>query len=273
MSAIADTIVNFFRGDGDSVVGYLGTISLVGGVAMGLVQSIKDTTPLRRAYNEWRVKRWLTAHTPPTNARTARIAEVTSALSVFGADKGDMETFAATVVATTNEALLKQLLSLAVDGDSEALFELEADQMVAQIKSAYASAIDAPHKYGALIVLASSIVEPEDLAIVLAGPVLSKSESRTTRARYSDARTRVYQQFERAADALLIKLSFRWRRLLQALAFVVCFLIALIILETGSTNLERYTMLGEAFLTGLLAAFFAPIARDVVAAVGQLRKL
>jgi hypothetical protein len=272
MSAIADTIVKFFQGEGDHVVGYLGTISLVGGVAMGLVQSIKDTTPLRRGYNEWRVRRWLVAHTPSTAARTARIAEVTSALGVFGAEEKAMESFAAAVVATTNETLLKQLLSLAVDGDSEALFELEADQMVAQIKSAYASAIDAPQKYGALVVLASSIVEPEDLAIVLAGPVLSKSGSRTTRAQYSDARTRVYQQFERAADALLIKLSFRWRRLLQGLAFLVCFLIALIILGTGSA-LPRDRMFGEAFLTGLLAAFFAPIARDVVAAVGQLRKL
>jgi len=168
------------------------------------------------------------------------------------------------------------LIALAVDGESGALYQLEAEQMVAQIKAAFASAMDAPHKYGTLVALASCFSEEADIVEVLGGPP-ANPDAKAERARYSDARTRVFQQFQRAADALLVRINFRWKSKLQLVAAAICIGLTHMVLMgnffTSAGTIGLLWLIVQAFVTALLAAFFAPIARDVVAAIGQLRNL
>lgn len=294
MNALADAILAFFAGAPESILPFFGAISLIGGAAMGIVQSVKDNTPLRRKFNEQEVDRWLTAHITgdPTQgqrlleqlatglrhmAGDAKIARVYSAARAEEAANALDD--ASRQLATPGSAkavVLEQIVRLAVDGERSALYELEADKMVAQIKAAYASAIDAPHKHAALVALASCFSEDVDIDEVLGGPPIDPGD-KVARARYSDARTRVFQQFQRASDALLVKLSFRWKSRLQQVAWAMCGLLTFIVLFGAFTTWSGWSHLGatllEALVTATLAAFFAPIARDVVAAVGQLRKL
>jgi hypothetical protein len=293
MNGLAGTITSFFAGSG-SLLAFLGTISAIGAVAMGLVQSIKDNTSLRRHFNRREVDRWLDGHVT-TGPQGQQLLQQFAMGLRFGADNprgnGSFSPVLAKEAANSIDAasaklqlagastkaiVLEQLVKLAVDGEASSLYELEAEEMVSQIKAAFASAIDAPHRWAALVALASCFSEEADISEVLGGPPMDPND-KAARARYSDARTRVFQQFQRAADALRIKTAFRWRSLLQSVAFGACFALTLLILGGPLTNwqgLLAFTgLLIIAGITALLAAFFAPIARDVVAAVGQLRKL
>jgi hypothetical protein len=290
---------------------YLGAISFVGTTGMAVVQAIKEVLPLRAWYQRWRVRQWFNAHLNLTNqiaaslpsreaemgARANRNSERESEQE--GIQRQEPSTYAvieasisktehrraAALAAKAPRATRKQtaanprqpspdavtvvemdLVALAVDGDYTALYSLEPEQMTSQLKTAFQMALNAPHRHEALLRIAGAFADQEDLVCILS-PV---PQDNAQRLAFADARSRVGQQLQRAVDALSISVAYRWQSWIHLLALLVCFAITAVIVKIGAhqpmlANLVAITV------TGLLATFVAPLARDLVAAIGKLR--
>ena len=89
-----------------------------------------------------------------------------------------------------------------------------------------------------------------------------------------DARNRVTHQVQRSLDGLMIAVGFRWKFWLQIASFVVSALIVwtglLLFVPEPIEVLARHLPLYAAL--AVLGGFLAPVARDLVAALQQIRK-
>jgi hypothetical protein len=89
-----------------------------------------------------------------------------------------------------------------------------------------------------------------------------------------DARNRVTHQVQRSLDGLMIAVGFRWKFWLQIASFVVSALIVwiglLLFVEEPIAVFTRHLPLYA--VLAVLGGFLAPVARDLVAALQQIRK-
>jgi hypothetical protein len=233
-------------------------LSAIGLVSMAILQTVKDAFPVRRLFQRWWVRRWLAAQ--------ARRAEAAGA--VAGAATAPPEPPPAE----------EDLLRLATGADARAFYDLPIEQLCAQMNAAAGIVLDYPWRHGPLLHALSAGADAADLQALLdVRPVAEKPRSQQTeedRRRLGDIldpRTRVGHQIQRNIDALQIAAGFRWRLTLQVAAIAV----------SGALVVVAFWMLGEPpqsaywwlyLLGAILSGFLAPVARDLVAALQQLRK-
>ena len=197
---------------------------------------MKELIPVRRSYQRNWLTKWLAA-------RVGVVAPPGAALA----------------------AVRSELIELATGGDDRAFFELPAEQVVAQMNAAAQIAMDYPRRHTALLSVLSAGVSADDLATFLAGPTGPEAQPR-----YTDARNRIGHRLQRNLDGLLIALGNDWRWWMQIIAIALTLLIVEIAVVL-STNWSLAAILW-AVPVGIIGGYLAPITRDLVAALQNLRR-
>ncbi len=232
----------------DELVPFAAAATAVGTLSMALIQTIKDMFPIRELYQRRWIRRWL--HTQLDRAPT---------------------TFQA-----TPQAAEADLLRLTVDSNASAFYSLGIEQLCGQMNSASQVALDYPSLHQSLLLAFAANANPVDLAMVLNFSNVIKQSNADLYAvpieappmtDFIDARNRVSHQIQRAIDAVQIAAGFSWQKLLQKTSIIVSFILSLIGITLMST-----TVWWLAFPMAIAAGFLAPVARDLVAALQNLRK-
>lgn len=259
---------------------FLTAIAAVGVLAMAIIQTIKDMLPVRNWFQQFFLERWLqqkakVAHKASTEWMTAS----KEGLAWFNAERertdppADNKYF---VESPRVKRAEKDLFKLATDGDDKALYDLPIEQLCGQINSAAQMVLDSPIDHPDLFRILASMADPVDVARVMFPPreakgarPLNDEEPQKRHDNYVDARTRVTHQIQRAIDALQIRVAFRWKFSLQMASILLSGVIAGVgVWIFGNGPHPVLSSLGIAILGG----FLAPVARDLVAALQQLRK-
>lgn len=257
MNGIATGIETFF-GSGQDLSTYLAALGLIGLATMALIQTIKDTTPVRRWFQQARVRRWIAEGAADA---TERHGKTLAALNKQSVDPQKAEAC---------------LVALSVDGDREALYDLTLEQMCGQMTTALQVVLDNPVDFADLLLVAASEAAPNDLFIVTTTDRanLTDREGKPTpeQIRYSEARTLVMHQLQRAVDGFQISAGYRWKFWLQVASFVTSFALAAVAVGTKGAETGVVPHIGVIIFTALLAGFLAPVARDLTAALQSLRR-
>lgn len=227
-------------------------LAAVGIVTMALIQTAKDAAPLRRWFQRRWVRRWL--------AFQWRKAAGPQATPEGPHTAGD------------------DLVRLATGGDAEALFDLPIEQLCAQMNAASLIVLDYPWRHVELLRCLAAGVNPRDIEALLAARELAEKprsqqtpEDQKKLTDIADPRNRVAHQIQRNIDALQIAAGFRWKLGMQIASIAISALIIVTGLrmygaETPFRNTPLY------ILAAILSGFVAPVARDLVATLQQLRK-
>lgn len=240
-----DTILNQILSFSQGLAGKLSNVAIamaaVGVLSMALIQTAKDVLPLRRYYHQWKVRKWLANETDDffVEAKT------------YGLESNPVR------------KAEKDLVTLATAGDSEAFYSLPIEQLCGQINAAAQAVIDNPHRYKELLGCLSTRANVGDVTNLWGSPQGDKPSQEIT-----EARSRVAHQIQRSIDALQIAAASQWQRFLHVFSFVVSFIICFL----GITTVNGANNLAVALVFGLAGAFLAPVARDLVASLQQLRK-
>lgn len=241
-----DVVVN-------GVYRYAVALAAVGVVSMALLQTVKDMLPTRRWFQAWWVSRWLDR-------------QVAAAPPLTGGPP-------------SKAAAEEDLVRLATSGDTAALYDLPIEQVSGLMSSASQIVLDYPPDHRDLLVCLAARARAEDLELLLAqGPSAARPRATLTepdRSRFVDARNRVTHQVQRSLDGLQIAAGFRWKWLIQVLSIVLSAVLvwagmALFVEAPRAGSGLHYFLLY--LLAGILGGFLAPVARDLVAALQQLRK-
>jgi hypothetical protein len=231
---------------------YAAALAAVGLVSMAIIQTVKDMFPTRRWFQGWRVSAWLRD-------------QATKAPSIPGGSP-------------TSQVAEDDLVMLATSGDRAALFNLPIEQVSGLMNAASQIVLDFPPDHRDLLMCLAAQARPGDLELLLTqGPSAARPRSTMTepeRGQFVDARNRVTHQVQRSLDGLQISVGFRWKWIIQMLSIVVSAMLVWIGLavfadERIGSNVHYFLLY---LLAGILGGFLAPVARDLVAALQQLRK-
>ncbi len=217
----------------------------VGLLSMAIIQMFKDILPVRRWFQRSWVQKWL---------RLKRSAEYLAAE--------------------------KDLVQLATDGDYNSFYNLPIEQLCGQANAAAQAALDNPKMHALLLRCLGSEADPNDLSTIIGGP---PPEARKPRAQfapddpslgrvddYVDARNRVAHQIQRAIDSLQVSAGQRWKFWIQLLSMAISLIIACLGVSFFG-ELYGWQRVETIIAVALLGGFFAPIARDLIAGLQQLR--
>ncbi len=217
---------------------YVLVLSIIGGVSMALLQTVKDLLPARQWFQRYYIQKWLEE----------------------GAAEARKNFNNPNVSATTAES---DLLSLAVDGDQGALYELQIEQLCGQYTAAIQIVLEFPSGHVDLLAVTASKVSVGDINLVLAGPTTPPAQE------FLDARNRVTHQCQRAIDALQITAGFRWKWILQIASIALSAALAGIAMTHPPMNMKVNAV--SLIVSALLAGFLAPVAKDLLAVLQKAR--
>jgi hypothetical protein len=242
----------------------------IGALSMALIQTAKNMLPLRRWFQQNRVEHWL-AHRANEATAAAKTAGSASAPASIAQAKSD-------------------LVHLATAGDASALYSLPIEQLCGQINASTQVLLDYPSLHWNLLRCLASEAHPPDLALLnppdpavhaarkmlLRKPAVTLTDAEHNQVDdYVAARNRVSHQIQRAVDALQISVSFRWKFWMQLASILLSAALGVATLLIGSAygqiNLSSRGQCGLIVLTAILSGFLAPVARDLVAALEQIR--
>ena len=228
-------ITQFFNDVANHLAGYVAALSILGGVSMALLQTLKDLFPIRQWFQKFYLSQWMKegateAGLPPAAAATAE----------------------------------SDLLKLAVDGDAAALYDLQIEQVCGQYTAAIQVVLEYPASHPDLLRITASQARRADVDAVLAGPGPGVPPSQA----FLDARNRVTHQCQRAIDALQITAGFRWKWIFQVASVLLSIVLAWIAMSYQPTIAPNPI---SVLVTALLAGFLAPVAKDLLAVLQKAR--
>ncbi len=228
----------------DNYVGYLWPMSValagVGIATMATLQMVKDLLRLQWYFNCWQVRRWL-----GQRARRAHEHEAT-----FTPAPGRAQA---------------ELITLATAGDENAFYTLDTQQIPAQMAAASQIALDYPRRYIHLFLCLVAEADPRDVKRLL-GPVPRPA----AKDAWIAARNRVGHQVQRTLDGLQISLTNRWKVWNWIVSYGLNVLFVMVALRSLNTRLTSIPVV-DSMLVAVLSGFLAPVAKDLVAALQQLR--
>jgi hypothetical protein len=226
----------FFKDISQHWSGYVTALSIIGGVSMALLQTLKDLLPIRQAFQEWYLQRWIAVAVTEANAK-------------FGPVSADTGT--------------KDLLDISVNGDEAAFYDLQIEQLCGQYTAAMQIVLEFPALHKDLLKITASKASEADMKLYLAAPSSPPSQD------FLDARNRIAHQCQRAIDSLQITAGFRWKWWLQCASIVLSAVLALVALENQHPAVAVSTV--SVITSALLAGFLAPVAKDLLAVLSKAR--
>lgn len=241
-----------------SATSYVIALSAVGVTAMALVQTVKDQSPIRAIYQRRRIRKWIQEGFADFRSGQATLPDGVR-ITMDGLDPATAES---------------DILRLATDGDAKAFYGLEIEKLCGQLNAASQSILQYPDSHLSALAVLASEANPDDLATFKAGIIGSLAVPPTPQqAAYVAARAQVTQQVQRAIDALQISVGADWQTRLQQASLLLSVLTFELLLghsHTLSADLGGLWPFWGLFL-GILSGFLAPVSRDIVAAIENLR--
>jgi hypothetical protein len=223
-----------------NLLAYLIALAGLGVLSMSIVQAIKNLLPILWFY-QWRRTRWWLRH----RAREA---------------KQNLETD------VNVDAVEKEFIIIGAGGDKLAFYSSDTDDFPKQLTIIGRLVLNYPANPGRYvpyrIVLAAvaSNVTKADFDILI-------GSKHSTPQQKLDALNRVQPQMVQTISVFCASNSWWWQKGLHFAAFLASTSLVYLAVFLSSANESHVTML----LTALLAAFLAPVARDLVVAIQNLR--
>jgi hypothetical protein len=167
------------------------------------------------------------------------------------------------------QPLEKDLLRITASGDAWALYDAELEDVCAQLSAAAQLLVDYPEVAPKLLKTIARSASARDLGRILQANARNTQDAQLRQIVF-DARNRVRAITIRSVDMFKLTTGSIWQRGLQVVSFALSFLIALV--AVGVTTKPVDGRPGAMLVMALAAGFLAPVARDLLAAVEQLRK-
>jgi hypothetical protein len=184
----------------------------------------------------------------------------------------------------------QDIVLLAADGNAVALCDADGDEFCKHLGAVAQLVVDFPSEYRVLLGTIACNMEKEDYHLLIgdsAGapgrtaaqaqahsrkPAQPDEDSSSARQKWLDAKNRVRMQAVQSISAFQLRNSWTWGALMGVASFLISFVLALLALKQGANQSFADFLFAPATLgTALLAAFLAPVARDLVAAIEKLR--
>ena len=232
---MTEALTKLFEDISDHWGAYLAALVALSGLTMSLIQIAKDVLGLRMRFHRAKVLQWLDE---PTS------------------------------LAGTPPPLERQLLRLASGSNERALYDAELADVCIQLSAAIQLLVDYPGQAPDLLKTVARGAHRNDLDLLVRVDGAQPADP-DQRQQVFDARNRVRALAHRSVEILKLQTATGWRRRMQASSFVVSVSIALVALMMSGGLKDRP---GAVLWTALLAGFLAPVARDLLAAVEQLRR-
>lgn len=239
----AQIISDFIKSVADNAMPFATAMAAIGVLSMAIIQTLKDMLPLRNIFQRYYLVKWLEQKAKDAKTIEGSKPEPTDAES--------------------------DLIRLATAGDRKAFYDLPIEQLCGQINAALQVVFDYPHEHKDLLHCLAAHSSPDDISLLTTRP--SSAEVKSKDQNQIDARTRVMHQVQRAVDGFQIAAGYQWKLYLQIAAFSLSYFITVIglSLHSGIKAVPDNIML--IFVTGIISGFLAPVARDLVASLQQLR--
>ena len=294
----------------DTVLDLTIALAAVGVAAMAITDLVKNTFRVRKLFNVLSIRMWIHGSTLPASGAGSLYRWPGAFCRRCGDTLVRFRNACGQNAQSKRERVWEQLSTLATSGDVDALYALKPAALMGQVAAASRVAVGSPDKYGELLRTLVGRGGKEDLdALKTASQTLEQAtqnvkhavaehqnalkaledavtnsssdehkavestqrtldESRANEAdRQADvdaARTRVTYFIERHIDAFQINLTARWERWNRVAAFVIAFALVLGFLSANEGVLGTLPI-------ALLAAFIAPVAKDLVASLKKVR--
>ena len=237
-SAIRDALSGL---SGGTTLAAMLALVAVATVSMAVLQLLKELTPVRRWFQQAWIERWMCRRRAAfCNAPREGEPTVVSPASVC-----------------------VELAQIAAGGEKEAFYDMPIEQLILEANAAGQIALDQPSDYWTLLGVLSEGASRDDLHLLLRG------HTREGAQQFFDARARVNRRIERNLQGIKIACGNRWRWILLWASIVIT---SLITVATVGTQTSDTRLLWLAAAVGVVASYLAPIARDLLAAVQQLRR-
>jgi hypothetical protein len=253
MLEILNSITMGISGFSGTALNYVGALAIAGTIAMAILQIIKELTPLRRWYQRHWLECWFKDRAEKFKQR-------------YNADAPPYYQFSADVPQS-------ELVELATGGETNAFYDLDLEQLVAQMNAAAQIALEYPQLYFTLLAVLSQGAEIDDVRKVQKSSEkgTEKGTDKQSDRDVLDARNRVGHRIQRNLDGIQIALGSRWKFYMQAVSIILTILFVEIAIFL---NVKENT--GGALIAGILlgtvGGYLAPVTRDIVAALQNLRK-
>lgn len=214
-------------------------------VATAVVQLIKDLFPARRWFQQRYLQRWFSTRWLQRKESTAVELDLRKAE--------------------------RDLVRLATGGDRKAFYDLETAQLCGQMNTAAQLALTYASRHRDLLYYLAPEADPKDIEMVTTAPSTSGATPETVDVNtLLDARNRLAHHLQRGVDALQISMSFRWKFILQLLAYSVSFVVSFA--AVFAVNADGRFNIIESILMGIVAGFISPAISDFVATINRLRR-
>lgn len=251
IESVSSSIQGFVQLLGDKFLPFAMAMSAVGVATMAVIQMTRDLFPIRRKFHEFEVRRWFDK--AAAHVQEPEILEAWNKAGVAPPDPAKA---------------FHQLVRLTTAGDANALLSLEIERLAGQMAAASRVTADFPPVGPDFMHCLAAYASPADLARVETERAAYASLAKEDQTAAAEARARVQHHIQRAIDGLQIGVSHRWKFWHHIASLAIGFVIVLAAL---SQQRKEWGMAG-AVLISILAAFVAPVSKDLVAALQQLRK-
>jgi len=257
------------------------SMAAVGTLAMALIQTAKDLLGARRRFQITYLRKWLEEKANSFHVRAKEFRPVNDYLEGLGAwpeKEGLLKE--KDVFQVDPKRAEKDMIELATSGDHHAFYDLPIEQLAGQMNAAAQAALNYPKAHRDLLWCLAHLAEPQDILLVLAPPrrlleparrALNDDEKQLV-DEFVAARNRLTHQVQRAIDGLQIAAGAAWKRRMQVWSMGLSAVLGVLALRVATKEFEAGPSIGMFILTGFLAGFLAPVARDLVAALQSLRK-
>jgi hypothetical protein len=256
------------------------SMAAVGTLSMALIQFAKDLGGWRRSFQTRQVREWLRAKRGKFSARAQSFQPPQHYFTGgFTPSEEDSRQLELDVFKVDHAKAEEDLIQLATAGDDAAFYDLPTEQLAGQMNAAMQAALDYPAAHRDLLWCVAHLAEPEDIVSLLVPPRDLLEQNRQKLAprqrkpvdQFVGARNRIAHQIQRAIDGLQIAMGASWKRRMQLWSMGLSAVLGVLALWVATHRFTPVPSLGMFLLTGILAGFLAPVARDLVAALRSLR--
>lgn len=258
IESVSSSIQAFVEQLGGGILPFALATSAVGVATMALIQMAREIFPIRRKFHEVQVRKWL-----DKSAAHVQEPDVLNTWRTALEDPG--------LAPPDSAKAFEQLVNLTTAGNANALLSLEIEQLAGQLGAASRVAADSPSAGPDFFRCLAAYAQPVDLARLEKARTAYASLSKENQAAVAEARARVQHFIQRAIDGFQVSVSHRWKFWHHVASLAIGFAIVLAALSQYQEEQAKWGMAG-AVLISVVAAFVAPVSKDLVAALQQLRK-
>lgn len=218
-----------------------GTLAAIGTISMTIVQLFKELTPIRTVWQRRWFTKWLQKYEEDP---------ISKANPFLASDKCEHPL-----------PLIDELADVAAGGESKFLYEQSGNDLAQSILRAAPIIIDEPDRYPRLLTRLVWGLAEDDMTELAQGPINPKNANL-----YLDARARALRRIERNLEGASLLLTSEWRFITQATAIVATIIIVLLAVCLKDRPVSFEDILASV-LVALVGGYFAPIAKDLLAAI------